>query len=95
MEFLETKGDGNLLDEEEDIGTEEFEGEGDKYLEETCLDLGFLCLIPLSLSEDNNGDLLGLLSIDVILGFLDGLIETASEIAATIITKKTQTNSKD
>lgn len=67
-EFLETKGEGNLLEEEEEDDTEEefeveVEGEGDMYLEETTLDLGLLgLLIPLlPFSEGNNGGLLGLI----------------------------------
>lgn len=63
-----TRGDGHLLEdddvEEEDevlVVVVEVEGEGDMYLEETCLDLGFLRLLTpllLSFSEGNNGGLL-------------------------------------
>lgn len=64
VEFLETKGDGYLLEETEDEETEEaFEVVGDMYLEETILDLGLLDVLPetpllLSFSEANNGGLL-------------------------------------
>ena len=93
VEFLETRGDGHLLetvDDDEIDDAEEEEGEGDMYLEETCLDLGLLGPTPLlSLSEGNNGGLLGFRwasSRELILGFC-GSIEAAPEIAATIITK--------
>ena len=64
-EFLETKGDGNLLEETDDEDAEEefeveVEGEEDMYLEETTLDLGLFGLsIPLlSFSEGSSGGLL-------------------------------------
>lgn len=57
-------GDGHLLDEENEEEDEEveFEAAEDKYLEVISLDLGLLDAIevsPLSLSEGNNGGLVG------------------------------------
>lgn len=89
VEFLETRGDGNLLegvgvgkDDEFEFEFEvEVEGEGDKYLEETCLDLGLDGLlglvIPLSFSEGNNGGLVWFV---------------VSEMAATIINNNKKRN---
>lgn len=79
VEFLETRGVGNLLEgvgvgKDDEFEEVEGEGEGDKYLEETCLDLGLVGLlgplIPLSFSEGNNGGLVWFV---------------VSEMAATII----------
>lgn len=83
VEFLETRGDGNLLEgvgvgKDDEFEEVEGEGEGDKYLEETCLDLGLVgLLIPLSFSEGNNGGLVWFV---------------VSEMAATIIKKITKEN---
>lgn len=90
MEFREIKGDGHLLEEEDDDEfdeeSDEFEGEGegegDIYLEEICRDLGFFggptpLLMGLSEEEGNKGGLLGFF----------GSAEVASELAATIIIK--------
>lgn len=99
VEFLETRGEGNLLEEEEEeendeefeVEVVEVEGEGDMYREETILDLGFLGLpeIPLllSFSEGNNGGLRPW-SAGVALGFCGSVaaVEAAPETAATIIT---------
>lgn len=57
-------GDGHLLDDENEEEDEEveFEAAEDKYLEVISLDLGLLDAIevsPLSLSEGNNGGLVG------------------------------------
>ena len=79
--------------EDEETEELEVEGEGDMYLEETCLDLGLLGLIPLlSFSEGNNGGLLGLIwdpSCEQALGFRGFcggcVVEDASETATTII----------
>ena len=91
MGFLDTTGEGNLLEEEEEedeesedeLEVEVEEVEGDMYLEETILDLGFLGLLEtpllLSFSEGNNGGL-------VVLGFWGSVVEAAPETAATIIT---------
>lgn len=44
--------------EEQRLGTEtEVEGDGDMYLEETCLDLGRLGARPLSFSDGKSGGL--------------------------------------
>lgn len=98
-EFLETKGEGYLLEENEDEATEhelevEAEVEGDMYLEDTILDLGFLGLLEipllLSFSEGNNGGLPPCSSREaaVVLGFFGSVVEAAPETAATIITIK-------
>lgn len=98
VEFREIKGDGYLLEEEEDEETEdefdvEVEVEGDIYLEETTLDLGFLWLFAtpllLSFSDGNNGGLLECSSCAAaaaVLGFCGPVVEAAPETAATIIT---------
>lgn len=101
VEFLETKGDGYLLEEVEDEETEDaFEVEvkvdGDMYLEETILDLGLLDVLPetpllLSFSEGNKGGLLERSSL--IFAFCGSVVEATPEAAATIITaKNTRTN---
>lgn len=56
VEFVERLISG----EEQRLGTEaEVEGDGDMYLEETCLDLGRLGTRPLSFSEGKSGGLAG------------------------------------
>lgn len=57
----ESNGDGNRREEAVDEVVEEVEveveGEGDMYLDGTCLPLGFRVRSPLSFSEGNNGGL--------------------------------------
>lgn len=60
------------------------------YLEETCFDLGLLGPSLLSLSEGNDGGLLGLSccwveSWEGVLGFWGFVVEAVPEIEATII----------
>ena len=67
MELVEreSKGDGHLREEDDvvevefDVEEEVEEGEGDMYLDETCLPLGFLGRTPLFFSEGKRGGLEG------------------------------------
>lgn len=79
----ESSGEGHLLDEEDEevveVEVEVDDGEGDIYLEETCLPLGLRRRVPLSFSEGKSGGL------DDFVVFNNGSVEAASEMAATII----------
>lgn len=92
VEFLETRGEGDLLEGVSvgfDDELEEVEGEGDRYLEETCLDLGLIDLLeammPLSFWEGSKrGGVVWFLVVVVV-----------SETAATIINENTYTPNPD